>query len=189
MADWQVKHPDQMGWPNLLAEKYDVTNVAQCGIGEYKILKQIQSQDLKKYNAVIISHTGPYRIHCAHHPIHHNTKLHKNADLIYEDLLPHKDTNQDAKIAVDFFERYFDLEYTETINNLICMEILNTLKQYPMLKQYHMVNFKTKAKYNFIPSYNVNALMKKHSGLMNHLNSQGNRIFYNIIDTWLQSLV
>ena len=50
--------PDsQLGWPTLLAKKYSVVNLAQAGIGEYKILKQIQSQEINNFDLVIVSHT------------------------------------------------------------------------------------------------------------------------------------
>ena len=40
-ADWTVKYPGQ-GWPNMLAEIHEVTNLAQAGCSEYKILKQLE---------------------------------------------------------------------------------------------------------------------------------------------------
>ena len=66
-ADWQVKYPTQAGWPNLLVDKYTVTNIAQAAVSEYKILKQIQSVDLNQYDSIIISHASPNRIHCVKH--------------------------------------------------------------------------------------------------------------------------
>ena len=31
-ADWNVKHNTYPGWPNLLANEFDVTNIAQAGV-------------------------------------------------------------------------------------------------------------------------------------------------------------
>ena len=45
-ADWSVKYADKKGWPNFLAEKYSVTNLAQAGCSEYKIKKQLDSVNL-----------------------------------------------------------------------------------------------------------------------------------------------
>ena len=42
------------GWPKLLTNYYDVTNISQPGIGEYKILQRLKSQDLSKYDLVYI---------------------------------------------------------------------------------------------------------------------------------------
>ena len=53
-TDWTSKYPQGKGWPNLLAEKFDVTNLAQAGISEYKILKQIKSvSNLEKFDLKI----------------------------------------------------------------------------------------------------------------------------------------
>ena len=37
-AEW----PGNNGWVKLLSQKFSVTNVAQAGVGEYKILKQLK---------------------------------------------------------------------------------------------------------------------------------------------------
>ena len=44
-ADWSVKYNDYHGWPNLLAQKFEVTNLAKAGVGQYKIYKQLQNID------------------------------------------------------------------------------------------------------------------------------------------------
>ena len=61
VSDWSVKHKDQSGWCNWLAKEHHVVNLAQAGVGEYKIMKQILSADLNKFDAVIISHGSPNR--------------------------------------------------------------------------------------------------------------------------------
>jgi hypothetical protein len=187
-ADWQVKYPNQKGWVNLLAEKYDVTNIAQAAVSEYKILKQIHTVDFSQYNSVIISHASPNRVHCAKHPIHSNDPLHKNSDLIYADLLD-QDYDKDVQTAINYFERYVDLDYYKDISDLICMEILNILGSYEHLNQFHLTNYSNNVKYDFLPSYNVNKIFSKHRGLINHFDDQGNQLLYNIIDTWLQDTV
>jgi hypothetical protein len=48
-ADWTVKVKEK-GWVNLLAQDYKVTNLAQAGCSEYKILKQLQSVNLDKFD-------------------------------------------------------------------------------------------------------------------------------------------
>ena len=47
---------ERQGWPNLLSEKYNIKNVAQAGISEYKILNQIKSENLNQYDLVIVSY-------------------------------------------------------------------------------------------------------------------------------------
>ena len=58
-ADWTIKTKTS-GWVNFLK---DTDIIAQAGVGEYKILKQLQSCNLELYNHIIVSHTSSYRIH------------------------------------------------------------------------------------------------------------------------------
>jgi hypothetical protein len=89
-ADWSVKYRDYPGWPSLLARVYSVVNLAQAGISEYKIYKQLLSvTDLDSYEYVIVSHTSPYRVTTNSHPVHANDLLHNNADLIFNDIEYH----------------------------------------------------------------------------------------------------
>ena len=51
------------GWPSQLAQQYDVTNLAQAGVSEYKILQQLINftKDAAwwqhEIDCVIVSHT------------------------------------------------------------------------------------------------------------------------------------
>jgi hypothetical protein len=185
-ADWTVKYTDQTGWPNLLANKYTVTNIAQAAVSEYKILQQVKSADLTKFDTIIISHASPNRIHCQLHPVHSDDILHGDSDLIYNDL---KDRSEvDAILAVNYFKRYFELDYYTDVAQLLCKEILTILGQYPHINQFHMVNFANNDNYDFLPSYNINTIFSKHAGLMNHFNDQGNKKMFDKIDSWLQDI-
>ena len=186
-ADWTVKHPNQAGWPNLVAKEHNVTNLAQAGVGEYKILQQVKSANLKKFDAIIIAHTSPNRVHCVRHPIHYNDVLHKNADLIYKDVAYHQE-DPNAAIAVKYFEQYFDLDYYNDIANLICLDILNILGDYPHLNQFHMENYTEQSKYPVLPSFNLNPFFIKHHGLMNHFDDVGNKKIFDVVKDWLNNL-
>jgi hypothetical protein len=72
-ADWTVKYPCGKGWVNLLAEHHDVTNLAQAGCCEYRILKQLKENYIAgHFDAVIVSHTSPYRLYTRKNPIQNN---------------------------------------------------------------------------------------------------------------------
>ena len=65
---------------------YNVTNVSQAGVSEYKILKQVEDHLYSNdFDLVIVCHTSPYRVHTPEHPVH-NSGLHKDCDLIYSDV-------------------------------------------------------------------------------------------------------
>lgn len=187
-CDWSVKSPELSGWCLWLAKDHNVTNLAQAGVGEYKVLKQLQSVDLAKYDAVIISHSSPNRVYCTDHPIHKGDPLHGESDLIYSDISEHQD-DPDALIGVKYFERYFDFDYYKDMANMCCMEILNTLGQYPHINQFHIQNFYNKHKYADLPEFfNINELLSKHPGNFGHLDDTGNKKLYNIITTWLNKV-
>jgi hypothetical protein len=133
-ADWSIKNRSFPGWPNLLAEKYAVTNLAQAGCSEYKILAQLNSvDDLDMYDIVLVCHTSLYRVYTRQHPIHYTDALHKNADLMLNDLVYHQSKlknffNSSLRSAVNIFEKHFDQPYLEDIYRLI-REKINAILQ------------------------------------------------------------
>jgi hypothetical protein len=168
-ADWTKKY-EGYGWVNILSNDHTVHNIAEAGVSEYKIFKQLESINLKDFDKIIVSHTSPYRIPVKEHPIHSKDILHYNCDLIYSDLKEHKD-NLLIKSAIDFYENLFDLDYACFIHELIIKEI--------NLKYQNLINItffsSNKNMYNFEDVYLNN------KGLINHMNDQGNKIIYNKI--------
>jgi hypothetical protein len=183
-ADWTVKYND-IGWPNMLANDYKITNLAQAGCSEYKIYKQLISVDINDYDRIIVSHTSPYRIYTTNHPVHANDKLHKNSDLIYTDLKEHSKTNKKLLPLIDFFENYFDTESAIFTHTLICEKINELLKNHPQVL--HISNLNWNGLYCFPNLLHFEYLFKEHRGLMNHYTLQGNEIIYKKIKTILDS--
>jgi hypothetical protein len=178
-ADWTVKYPG-WGWPNKLAESFEVTNLAQPGCSEYKIYQQLLSADLDKFDIILVSHTSPNRIYVKTHPVHHSDPLHKNSDLIYTDILAHAKTDKSLSSIVDFYEKYFDLEYAKFVHSVICEKIEQLLLAFGD-KTLHITNFPWDDLYQFDNLMNFEWVFKKHSGHMNHYTDQGNNIIYNSI--------
>lgn len=147
------------GWAELLEQKHTVTNLAQAGVGEYKILKQLQSVTASDYDCVIVSHTSPYRIHTLHHPLH-KEGFHKNCDFIYEDV---RNRLPDVE---KFFTEYFDLDYAIYIYRCIYDDI--TLK----LKESRVIDTE---------ELGIKNLFSMHRGNVQHLTQEGNIIFYKRI--------
>jgi len=153
-----------LGWAEMLEQQHNVTNLAQAGIGEYKILKQIQSvTTASDYDCVIVSHTSPYRIHTLYHPLHKDG-FHKNCDFIYEDV---KNRLPDVE---KFFTEYFDLDYANYIYTLIRKEITSLL---------------TGTKVIDTDELDLKTLFSTKRGDVQHLNEQGNIIFYNRLQEYL----
>jgi len=189
-ADWTVKYPTQEGWVNLLAKKYDVTNLAQAGVSEYKILKQLQSVDVNDFDLVIASHTSSSRVHTRQHPIHNNDLLHNNADLILSDILYHRNTvkgffNRALKAAVGYFKYHYDSEYQMDIYCLI----RNNIKQQINIPYLVVSNYITPedCKLGENVLY-LEEIQLEHKGLMNHLSDTGNRIVLEKVTQFISTL-
>jgi len=163
-SDWTKKY-NKVGWVNLL-DQFNVTNVSQAGVSEYKIYKQLENQKLDQYDQIIVCHTSPYRIHVQKHPIHSQDILHKDSDLIYNDLLVSKE-NPLAKVAVDFFEHFFDLDYAVFVHKLIVNQIKTIVPN-----AIHITFFDNDQN-NLVSFYDV---FSNHRGLINHLTDEGNKI-------------
>lgn len=180
-ADW-TKKTGRKGWPNLLAEQFEITNLSQAGCGQYKIFKQLQVCDLAVFSHVIISHTSPYRIHVSQHPIHCGDILHNNCDLIYEDLNAHIDDSVEIKFFVDFFEKYYDLEYAVYVHGLICKDMIAYMDSYQG-KIIHLRNIIWDKFYKFADMIDNSDIFLSHRGKTNHFSDEGNNIVYQrVID-------
>jgi hypothetical protein len=174
-ADWQKKYPDKFGWPNLLAKTHIVDNLAQAGCSEYRIYKQLKSASLDQYDVVIISHTSPYRIYTEYHPDRCNDILHHSCDLLYSDTKNLAKTNAEYKSAVEYFEKFFSLEYAEFCYHTTIDKIKELLIDHRTVHLSHLASIVGTDYINF------SELFEKHQGSMNHYDDQGNNIIYNKI--------
>ena len=171
-ADWTKKYKNVCGWVNMLESEYDVTNIAQAGVSEYKIYKQLEKIDTTKFEHIIISHTSAYRIPIEEHPIHKDDSLHDDCDIIYSDAEVHIENNI-MKTAVDFYVNIFHPEYFCFVNDLIFKEIQKITP-----KAIHIT---------FFDNFYDNSILKfediflSYKGNINHLDEKGNSLFYNII--------
>jgi len=174
-AEW----PGSNGWPKLLAKDYKVTNVAQAGVSEYKILKQLQSITLDDYDVFIVSHTSPSRVHTPTHPLP-RTELHKDCDLIYSDIENRFDLfNPSLRSAKGYFQHHYDDHYYQTIYSLLRKEIYTILAKRKYLSLSHIEI----AKY-FIWEDNhldFTDFWQANKGKENHYNEEGNQKICKII--------
>jgi len=174
-AEW----PGNNGWVKLLAKKYNVTNVAQAGVSEYKILKQIRNADLDNYDAVIVSHTSLSRVHTPTHPLH-KQGLHKDCDLLWTDIEKRNTLfNPSLKAAKGYFEFHYDDEYYQTVYSLLRKEINNLLSSKVYLSMSHINVAKM-----FIYEDNhldFSDFWKANLGTENHYSSKGNKKIYDIV--------
>ena len=176
-ANW----PNGDGWPNMLARRHDVTNLAQAGVSEYKILQQIKRSNLENFDKIIISHTSPSRVHTKKHPIH-KKGLHKDCDLIYTDIVNRNYWfNPALRAARDWFKYHYDDEYQIDMYILIRKEIRTLLSSHSCLNITHTdISNKYTLEHNAI---DFSGVWRQHKGKINHYTQKGNEIvFKNILD-------
>jgi hypothetical protein len=182
-ADWSIKYNDYPGWPNLLDSKYNVINLAQAGVGEYKIYKQLLSiKNLEKIDIVIVSHTSPYRIYTQQHPVHKNDVLHKNADLMINDLSYHASKlknmfNSALKCGLNFFKYHADEQYLDTVYQLFREKINSMLKNKKVIVISNLKHLESFTTENIVLNYSD--LCVTMPGIINHISAEANQVVYN----------
>ena len=178
-ADWTVKYSGS-GWPNLLAEEYEVVNLSQAGCSEYKIYLQLARCDIKDFEVILISHTSPYRIHTPYHPAHCHDVLHKDCDFIYKDVKSCEKLYPELQVISSYFEKYFDLDYAKFVFDLIVQKIHNLVRSHP--KYYHLTfDVDDLPIENTTSIVNLRSESVNHAMItlgMNHMSQQGNNNVY-----------
>lgn len=174
-AEW----PGDNGWVKLLAKDYNVHNVAQAGVSEYKILKQLHNVNLSDYDIFIVSHTSPSRVHTPTHPLHNNG-LHKDCDLLWADI-ENRSTfmNPSLKAAKGYFQYHYDDHYYQTLYSLLRKEIYTLLHNKKYISLSHIEIAK-----HFIWEDNhidFSEFWHKNKGNENHYNTLGNKKIYELI--------
>lgn len=167
------------GWVNLLANRYEVTNLAQAGVSEYKIYKQLSSVNLNTFDCIIVSHTSPSRIHTRNHPLH-TSGFHKDCDLIYTDLESRGSIfNTNLAVAKGWFEYHYDDEYQIDMYNLLRKEIATMIGNRPYVSMTH-IDISTSLAIEKL-NIDFSTLWAKERGTINHYTEDGNNIIYNLI--------
>lgn len=173
------------GWATMLTKNYSVTNVSQPGIGEYKILKNLESQDLNKFDTIIVSHTSPNRIHCELNPLYPVGHIYHTSDLLFGDVESKVKNNQLAKSVYDYFVHVFDPKYYEFVHASCCEKIDKLTQPYHTI---HMTNFDWNNLYKFPDLINFYSLWTSNKGPYAHYNIAGNQVIFDTLCNKLSTL-
>lgn len=168
---------DKYGWPALLEKHFSITNLSSPGIGEYKIMRKLLGQDLKKYDGVIISHTSPNRIHCEINPLYPARHLYRNSDIIFADA-ESKQPNSESIIFIEHFKKIFDFEYYKFIHTNCCREIDLYTKNIPVI---HMTNFDWSGLYRFDRMINFYKYWLNNRGNYVHYTTEANQFIAELL--------
>lgn len=149
-ADWGKD--TRTSWVDIITEKYNVINIAQAGVGEYKIYLQLKSLNLNNFSYIIGNHTSHSRVHSRLSI--HNTEMHSNCDLMYSDSMHLKEARW-------YFENVYDDAYHKFTYELIRNKIDTMLERYdkfifdPFYSKYKNV-------YSFVGKWKFDAKNKNH---------------------------
>lgn len=184
-AQWPKKN-NNIGWPSLLVKDFNVVNVSQAGVGEYKILKQLESVDLNKFDAVVVNHTSPGRVHTRQHPIH-SSGLHKDCDLLYNDIdRPFDLFNRALRSAKSWFQYHYDDQYQIDIYTMLRQEINRKIDR-PYLAVSHMpISSDLSFEKNHL---DLSGVWARHRGDVNHYDKEGNHLVAMSIENELAKIL
>jgi hypothetical protein len=173
-----------VGWVDLLSKDHDVTNVAQAGVGEYKIYKQIENINQTLYDCIIVSHTSPSRIHTPNHPIH-TSGFHKDCDLILTDISEKFSFfDNRLKTAQGWFKYHYDDTYQLDIYRLLRKEI-NSIITIPYISLSHIeILKKLSIEKNH---FDFSKLWENERGSVNHYTEKGNKVIFELLSQFLRN--
>ena len=155
-------------WTSLLATDYTVINKSSNGSSEYRIWKTYQDhkEQIQSTDHIIFCHTSYSRVYLQDDQELLSRKLesHPKCDLIFSDVYHKKETLYTNILETIWDDRYFTDNYSLLINDLKSVD-----------NSSHYTFFES----NIVESHYE--LWKKHPGNINHMDSTGNRIFYEKI--------
>ena len=173
------------GWPVLLKQDFTVTNLSSPGIGQYKILKKLQSVDLDDYDFVVISHTSPNRVHCESNPLYPDNHLYRFSDIIFADAESKFNQIPIAQDIVSYYKYIFDLDYYKFIHSSCCREIDQITNHSKVL---HITHFDWIDLYQFNCMINFYKFWLDNRGDFAHYTKQANQTIYKQLQIKLQEL-
>jgi len=175
-----------VGWPVLLRQEFTVTNLSAPGIGQYKILKKLQSVDLNNYDLVVISHTSPNRVHCESNPLYPVDHLYRFSDIIFADAEAKLNQIAIAQDIVSYYKNIFDLNYYKFIHSSCCREIHQLTQQ---SKVVHITHFDWTDLYQFNGMINFYKFWLDNRGDFVHYTKQANQTIYKQLQVKLRELL
>jgi hypothetical protein len=176
-SDW---HTGNEWWHQL---PFDVTNVAQAGASEYKILKSLTN--VKQYDAIVVFHTSPTRVYAAKgNLLHTNSSTHRDSCYVINDVLSKRGP---LKKAMESYVKYFyNDEFVNYIHTKICNDIVNNTFGIPTV---HASGFDYSDIYEFENFVSATDLFETYRGNTCHLTTDGNRYLADRICNKLMSLL
>lgn len=173
---YQKANEPYPSWVDLLAREYAIDNHCECGVGEYKILKQLQRADLASYDLIIVTHTSHSRVFVEYNPLHATSDHHKNCDILYADIEANRD--EFSRAGQQYFKHIYNDDHARDMHNLILQEIDRLLTGYQVV---HMTHFDHTGLYPLPNLLEFNELFLENRGAVNHYNETANMAIFTIV--------
>jgi len=170
-----VTDGNAQSWIRRLEQNFFIQNYCICGIGEYKIWKQIEQVEIDQFDVVLVTHTSPTRVHVEYNPLHSTSQYHQQCDIIYADIAEHN--NEFARACKQFFKHIYNETYQIDMFNLVIEKIENMLKVHPHVQ--HITHFDYTGLHQPNGLVNFYDVFCEHRGNINHYTPTGNDIVYN----------
>ena len=174
------------GWPVLLRQNFQITNISSPGIGEYKILQNLQTTKLSDYDLVLISHTSSNRLHCVVNPLYPAGHLYSKSDIIFADAESKVNQELLAQGIVDYYKYIFDPNYYNFIHTCCCQQIEQLTQGIPTL---HITHFEWSNLYPFNNMINFYNFWLNNRGEFAHYTKKANQLIYQQIQQTIQNML
>ena len=167
-------------WCDLLSQDYNLTNRSQAGVSEYRVWLQWTTADLADHDAAIVCHTSGNRIYSPNNFFHDLSGIHKNCDLIYQDVKA-RTGQYPADHVIWWFENIFDLDHADFYHRLLLDHWMNLPTKIPVV---HVSFFD----YDVPGLHCFHDVWQANKGPVNHMDLAGNREVYARVNSLLNSL-
>ena len=177
-------YPDRSNWTSKINARVD--NRAQAGVGQYKILQQLES-NYRDHEYVLLVLTSEMRVYVKENPFYEYGHRHRHADLIFSDV-ESRQGDPRADHLIWWFGNVFDLDHARGMNNLVLAEMHRLLESKKCAWRAITFFEPYPGQYDFDGRLeNFNPIWKSNPGMINHLNLHGHDIMTADINAWLDS--
>jgi len=167
-------------WITKLSNRYNIKNFSQRGISEYRLYRIVLEniEEIFNADAVIIFHTNTDRIFVPDHVSFQSRQLstHTQMDMVANDAL----TDKSFKKIAGHYYRYF---YDQDQQNCVYQLLVEKIDQLITTKKIHCSGFNVECDTVAINLFEQVRL--DYPGTINHLNSTGNQLVYNYLESVL----
>jgi len=168
-------------WVEQVASKYNVVNLSQRGISEYRIYTIVKKNLslINQSDILLLWHTNPDRIYLPD-TVEYPTRTvssHAHCDMVANDALSNSHWNKIAKI---YYKNFYDKDMQEDLFSLVIEKIHRIVT----CRMFDFSGFEISNPTHFIKSFHD--MRNNFSGHINHFDLTGNSLIYQYINQGIE---